>query len=243
MLKIKNILFIVLYAIMPLKSCDKIIVEYPELKEFIESKDFQELITTYPIEVLEATRQDAPFAANSIQIGTNGYIYKLLINSKVVDKSFCNSQEFKFILSHELGHLNDPKFAFRVFMPIAIALLTCGLGFIKFTKNIFSAEWQKALMQVAKISILLFIINLIRLKLQRDGEFFADEFGIKITKDLHAAQSVILKRKNLNHRKHSNCKLLNFIYSLLECHPSEEERIVNITKIISNKILSRSVFR
>ncbi len=234
--KIKNLIsFVFLLLPVSIFSIDHIEKEYPELKEFFQSEAFQQAIGKLGRDSINTQKLGKQtIAANMISIGTNGFNKGLIFNSDYVDNHLFSADELKFVICHELGHLNDN----RSYSPLAgISFASGCFGMISALKAIhflFQNKWIAGFKKSLVASSLLCATGLILMKLARDGEYFAGSYALAMTKNKEAACNALIKRKQYIPEKESTIKIISFFKHLFDDHPSTKERI----NYIRNQLIS-----
>ncbi len=229
----KRILFFVLIFLSQslLSSVDEILREYPELSNFFSSSEFKSRASKCPIKIVQGDPQKR-WASFDVEASlTNGITQKIVLNSFYINRNRINAEEFKFMLCHELGHLNDKTLFKRILLPsIGFALFNLGLA-TSVIKSLAQKNWCLSFKKINMGFGLSFLGYLVLQKFSRVGETFADEYAIKITKNREAAASVLSKRKSLKKTTPFKFEFLNRLSGLLDDHPSEEVRIKSINKV------------
>lgn len=202
--------------------------EYPELIPFFASKEFKELSRDFIIEVIKDEKD--LIGATQIGIGTDGIKRIIIFSNTVIDRQKLSAEELKFIICHELGHINDPRLWATGILPgvawVCAAGITVGHGVYGICKRS-----PRILLKTCKMAGLL-IAGLAAVQyLARQGEYFADEFGLNITENLDAAVSALEKRKTLEHEDKYKNLFRVLLRKLFADHPSEESRIEGLKKM------------
>lgn len=207
---------------------DQITKEYPELTSFFESSEFKESIAGHKIEVGHLHNNE--IASFNIEISKYGIKKIIILNSHYINRNLITAEELKYIICHELGHLNDKKMVRFYKLLAGFCLLDLGLG-VWTLSSLWNKQWISFLKRISIQASFDLAYSLILMKLARNGETFADEYGLNITKNKAAAISALLKRKSINKHKPYRFTFLNKVRNLFADHPTEDERIAHINNL------------
>lgn len=210
-----------------LLGLDQIIQEYPELSDFLHSAEFKILTLGVPITIdYSDPKGSNHIASYTVEINGSGAVSKKIVfNSFYVNRDIASAEEFKFILCHELGHLNDKNLYKNLLIPLGIYLFLNAGTLLLTAKDLTHKKWHSAIKNFGIGTTVSCLTYLLMLKLSRDREFFADEFAFNITKNKEAAESVLRKHKKWQARSRW---IPDFLKSVLNNHPDEDLRIENI---------------
>ncbi len=222
-------LFFITHALLCHPDIEK---EYPELIPFFASKDFKELSKNFTIEVINNEKK--LIGATRIEVSSDGIKHIIVFSDAVINRQRLSAEELKFILCHELGHVNDPRLWATGILPglalAAAAGVTVGhgaYGLVNRSPYILLRTCKMAGLLVAGLAAVQY--------LSRQGEYFADEFGLKVTGNLDAAIAALQERKLLENSDSDNENAINlfraFLRTLFADHPTEENRIENLKKM------------
>jgi len=209
-----------------------ITAEYPELSGFLSSSEFLRLARDCHF-LVESGNDSIPTAATvyNIGIGLDGVKCEkgIIFNRAIIDRKLLTADEFKFVLCHELGHLNDPHLLNRAILPSGALALFEGCVAGQACAHLFRAEFQKLFQDIGLGVVGGVLGHLGIVKLARNGERRADRFALGITKDLAAAVSVLKRYQELN-----KCKIFKddtWFNNLFSSHPHEMRRIKELTRV------------
>lgn len=136
---------------------------------------------------------------------------EIILNKNYVNRYFFNTEEVKFILSHELGHISTKKYDYqRYFLAASISSLSMS----SYCLNTFGFSASSAILSLVGFTALK--------KIMSNSELDADIEGIKISLNKQAAISTLLKREKIFPESGK---------SILDFHPSVAKRIEHIEKI------------
>lgn len=236
MFKTNFILILSLFLISRSYSVDQVVSQYPELQDFLTSNDFVAMSRGCPLIVINQSKLPEASTQIGFEIGSTGIISKnsLVLNS-AVDRNLLTAEELKFIICHELGHINDRNLIKRNLCPMLIDLAWRSEMCYLIVKNLINKKWNVAFQNGLLMACGCLAIRLIYSKLARESENIADRFAILKTKNLAAACNVLQLRKKWYN---SSGSLFNL---LLASHPSEDQRIQNITQIYQKEIESGQI--
>jgi Zn-dependent protease with chaperone function len=210
-------------------SVERVTKIYPELIPFFKSEQFQNNIQNFSIEVIEA---DEYKMATEIQLTRNGIKRFLIISSSLLNKDVISAEEIKFMICHELGHVNDPNLFWHGVIPIVTWCTASGLGVLYLGFQSFKDRPQ-LIQKFLKIAGASFLGLTVVQYLARQGEYFADKYGIALTHNKEVACSFLKKRyewqEKKNEKKSFFVRLLSRIFA---DHPSAHQRIEKINKKI-----------
>ncbi|MCF7899993.1 M48 family metalloprotease [Candidatus Babeliales bacterium] len=223
MKKIKNILLLIsLFTFQSLFSIETICQEYPELHSFFDSQDYKSRAPKNGIKIIDTGIDGPQGASTNIEFREKKMFFEIVISKNLIDKNILTAEELKFIICHELGHCNDADLLKKV-VPITVALFACKVSVCWYTVwNLLKYKTLSA-KHVALSGCVFMGCELLKNKLNRDGEYFADRYGFALTKNKEAAISMLNKRKKMSKKKYSY--LPKFLAQLLDDHPTEEDRI------------------
>lgn len=210
-----------------LLGLNQIIQEYPELSDFLHSSEFKILTLGIPITIAYTDPKSSNLIASySVEINGLGAVSKKIVfNSFYVNRNIASAEEFKFILCHELGHLNDKNLYKNQLILLGIHLLLNAGTLLLTANNLTHKKWLSAIKNFGVGATASCLTYLLILKLSRNREFFADEFAINITKNKEAAESALHKRKKWQAKSRW---ISDFLKNVLNDHPNEDLRIANI---------------
>jgi Zn-dependent protease with chaperone function len=221
---------------------DQIIQEYPELTDFFNSPEFKEQISGCEVVARyknpEKSRHIASFNIEINAIDKLEVQKKIVLNTYYINKNLLNAEEFKFIFCHELGHIHDKNLIKGL---VTLSLASLGFtgvigGAAYFTiRSLLDKEWAVSFKRISIGCGLYLVGYLLFMKFFRDGELFADEYSLTITKNKDAAISALQKRKIFNESVTCKFNFIQYLRSLFESHPCESDRIANIEQ--KSKIL------
>lgn len=224
----KHLFFILILLPFHLFGMDHITKEYPELTSFFESSEFKESITCHKLEVGHLYNNE--IAAFNIEISKYGIKEKIILNTHHINRNLITAEELKYIICHELGHLNDKKIKRYYKFLAGFWLLDIGLG-IWTLSSLWNKQWISFLKRISIQASFDLAYSLILMKLARNRETFADEYGLSITKNKAAAISALYKRKAINKHEPYRFTFLNKIRNLFADHPTEDARIAHINNL------------
>ncbi len=225
----KNTLFILLLLPFHVFGMDQVTKEYPELTDFFESSEFKR-IPQREIGIGDFY-DNSVFAATLFEISNIAMTKRVLLNSHYIDRNLITAEELKYIICHELGHLNDKKI-FSQLIPLSIGLGVLDIGLVLWTLNsVRKGEWNYLLKKIGISSCLRIAYSFVLAKEARNRETFADEYGINITKNKAAAFSILTKRKQTHENTKYRFNFLNKIKNLFADHPTEDARIAHINSL------------
>ncbi len=206
-----------LFATTHLSGMDQIILEYPELTNFIDSHEFKEQIAGCEIiTIYKSPEQSNHVASFDIEINLAKKCEirrKIVINTYYINKNLLNEEELKFILCHELGHLHD-KNLIKSGIIYCMSLIAIMSGTTYCTiKSLLEQEWGASFKPACIGCGLYLLAYLVSRKFARDNELIADEYALKLTKSKDAAISALQKRQFFNNHSSSKYKFINYLRS------------------------------
>lgn len=210
-------------------SVERIVAEYPSLRDFFTQPEVVSIFNNYPLELRDMSPQvKSHIAALEMEANLDNFSLilkkKIVFNSYYINKEIFSAQEFKFILCHELGHLNDPNLLSRsIGAELAFGATVIGTS-VLLIKSLIQLNMKLCLRSLKIGAAVVSSCCLARAYLHRKGEYCADEYALKMTKDHYAATAALTKRKQLV-KSYRNLPVIGTLLNLLDDHPSEENRI------------------
>ncbi len=205
--------------------------EYPELTEFFNSSEFKKSLGDCKLKVeYQGSDENGHIALFEIAIGTNGIQRALKINSYYINRNILTAQELKSLLCHELGHLNDKKLALKTAIFVSGFIVGSSALVVLLINSLFKQRWKSLLQNGCIGAGLLTLYYLLMARLARNGEYFADEYSTRLTKDKKSIISLLEKRKQI-YKKECNQTILQKLFAWFDDHPTEEERIAYIESL------------
>jgi Zn-dependent protease with chaperone function len=230
--KITLSLFFITHALLCNPDIEK---EYPELKAFFASKEFKNLSDTFSIEVMKDGKE--LIGETRFEIRSDGKIKRtIVLSDTMINRNMLSPEELKFIICHELGHVNDPSLLTGRIVPSAIWNLAAGITLGYSTAGLFY-RCPDMLLKTCKVLPSLFVVLAAVRYAARQSEYFADEYSLKMTGNLEAAVAVLKKRQIMKRlMSHSQEGAVNPLREILTAlfadHPTEEDRIERLKNLI-----------
>lgn len=201
---------------------------YPELHSFFKSEQFQNNIQNFSIEVTE--RDTHHKMATQILFTNKGIFRSLSMSSSLVNKDVVSAEEIKFMICHELGHINDPDLFLHAAIPMVTWYAASGLGVLYLGFQYFQGSPQLVEKSLKMVGASFLGLAGARY-LARKSEYFADNYGIGLTKNKEAACSVLQKRYEWQEKDgERNSFFIRLLSRIFADHPSAHQRIEKINK-------------
>lgn len=210
--------------------------EYPELIPFLASKEFEALSKNFSIKVIKNEKD--LIGATRIEFGSDGIKRIIIFSDAVINRQKLSAEELKFIICHELGHVNDPRLWTTGILPKLLWVTAAGVTVGHGVYGLVNRS-PHILLKTCKMAGLLLAGLAAVQHLARRGEYFADEFGLKMTDDLDAAISALEKRKLEYADQQTGNYIKGLLRKLFADHPSEENRIERLKRMKEKKCLKK----
>jgi Zn-dependent protease with chaperone function len=203
--------------------------EYPELIPFFQSPKFQASLKNFSTEVIKDRNL---LGATRIEIGSDGIKRIIVFSGTIINRKELTPEELKFMICHELGHVNDPRLWITGVIPTIIWIGAASLTTVNLMMHLVKRS-KGILPRIGKSAGWLFLGLAAVQYLARQGEYFADEYGLKMTGNLNAAVSILEKRRSWEKGKDENKPSVfkKLFGTILADHPSEEDRIKQLKRI------------
>lgn len=222
--------FVALLFSAPIFGMNKITSEYPELMPFFASEEFQACSSGCEI-VLHEEGLDHGIAELRTEVTKKGMLNLIRLNALCVDKKVFSAEEIKFIVCHEVGHLNDKGMLRRLVLS-EVGVLASRIAVLSVVAYLcIQRKWDAAFKTSLTMPAFFCAGSFFRAKVYRDCEFFADEYAVKLTKNKDAALSALAKRCLLVPEKQSPLSFVKTIKRLFEDHPTVDARCAHIKKV------------
>lgn len=219
--------FLFLFSCSSLFSVETICKEYPELQSFFNSEEYKKVAPQDGIKILDTGKNGPRGGSTRFELRGMTPFFGIVFTKNLIDKNLLTAEEFKFILCHELGHINDPNLFKKNIAGIVTLKAAEGLSVVGAVWSLYKYRRLSPCLCFAGAALLCAGELLVK-KIARDGEYFADRYGRDMTGNQEAALSALRKRHKMVRKKDTN--LPDFLVRLLDDHPTEDERIQNLTQ-------------